>query len=62
MDCDVPPSSPTGAGAHSGPLALNPALSAVKFDPQTAAAQSADDPTLAICKRELEAVLASLDS
>ncbi len=60
MDCDVSPSLQTSVSAQSGPHSLSSTLSTAQFDPDVDLAPSSDDPTLEICKRELDAVLASL--
>ena len=59
MDLDVSSSLPASASA---PISLDSTLSTVHFDPETEAAPLPDDPTLEACKRDLEAVLAALDS
>jgi hypothetical protein len=56
VDRDLSASTQAAASAQTCP----PFPGTAMFDEQSEAPPSLDDPTLEICKRELEAVLASL--
>lgn len=56
MDCDVSPMSQAAANAQTG----LPPNAIVSLGDESDAVTSFDDPPLETCKRELEAVLASL--
>lgn len=57
MECDVSPSLQVAANAQTRP----PASSIEWLEDETDARPSFDGPPLETCKRELDAVLASLD-